>query len=366
MRIIFTVAAILIVAGCASVSPAGEHTTASIKGKVVNNGVLLPGATVYLYKNPEGGFRNEADYMAGPTDIDGAFEVKVEPASYFIMVLKEGAEPNGKPDQGDLFSYYGGNPVVVGESQLINIGVNAVEIIAVNKEFTPDEDSGLKGIVYFEGKPLGGARVTLYQDSETIFRGIGYASAFTSKGGKFFIPLEAGSYYVVARKRMTEGKKLGPLAQGDLFAFAHENPVTVKEAMITELSINAVAKRIKVKEEGQEVTLGGTVGQGYTTISGVILDEKSNPVKGVHVGAYRDSMMIYKPDFISNKTGSDGAYTIELPGAGNYYLLARNTMGGPAVKGDRMGYYSVTQDHSLKIEDGEKLIAVDIVIEEVQ
>jgi hypothetical protein len=77
-------------------------------------------------------------------------------------------------------------------------------------------------------------------------------------------------------------------------------------------------------------------------------------------------MMIYKPDFISNLTGEDGAYTLTLAGGGEFFIIARNTLGGPAEKGDLLGRYAGNESHSVAVKPGEKLVGIDIVAEKVE
>jgi hypothetical protein len=338
--------------------------TGSIKGKVNSEGKPLEGAYVYLYAGYESGFNEGAAYKVGPTGKDGVFEVSAAPGSYYLIARKPVNGKDGQAAAGDYYAFYGGNPVKVEGGEQINIGINCSPIIDTAGAHIPG-GTGIRGKVYADGKPLGRARVTLYQDGETIFRGIGYASMMTNDSGDFAFNLSPGSYYVLARKRMGKDS-MGPLTEGDLFAFAHNNPVKVEEGSFTTVSMNAVTKLVKVKESGQEVTLGGTVKSGETVISGKVTDKDGKPVKGVYVSAYRDSMMIYKPDFISPITKEDGTYSITLSGGGEYFIMARDTIGGPAEKGDLLGRYNGNEDHSVILKDGEKLDGIDVVVETVR
>ncbi len=345
-------------------NPAFPGEAGTIRGKVNYEGKPLAGAFVYLYSGYEGGFGEGAAYKAGPTEEDGVFEVSAEPGSYYLIARKPVNGKDGAMAVGDFYAYYGGNPVKAEAGQEINIGINCSPIMDAGGAHI-EGGTGIRGKVYSDGKPLGRARVTLYQDGETIFRGIGYASVLTNDSGDFAFNLSPGSYYVVARKRVGDDR-MGPLAEGDLFAFAHSNPVEVADGSFTTVSMNAVTKLVKVKESGQEVTLGGTVKAGETVVSGKVTDTDGKPVKGVYVSAYRDSMMIYKPDFISGVTGEDGAYSITLSGGGEYFIMARDTIGGPAEKGDLLGRYAGNEDHSVILKDGEKMDGIDIVVETVQ
>jgi hypothetical protein len=335
----------------------------TISGKVSSQEKGLADATVSLYAVGGERITGPADYEVAKTAADGTFEIVIKPGPYFLVVKKY-KDPTNPGAAGDIFSYYGGNPVVVEEGKTINIGVNAAPIQPLAEKHKKG-GTGIRGKIFADGKPLGRTRVTLYQDTTTIFRGIGYASTITSEQGDFSFTLEPGDYYVIARKRVGE-EKMGPLSKGDFFGFAHDNPVKVEDGQYSLVSVNASTKFDKVKQGGQDITLGGTVQAGGTTITGVIRDKAGKPVAKVYAAAYRDSMMTMKPDFISSPTGPDGIYTIALSEGGEYYVGARNTIGGPAERGDLLGRYAGNEDHVVKIATDEKLSGIDVVVEPVE
>lgn len=351
-------ALVMVLAGASAALAGG-----TIQGKASYQGKGLAGATVSLYSVAGERITGKADYEVAQTSEDGSFGFTVSPGQYFLL-LKKFADPANPGTEGDIFSYYGGNPIVVGEGETINVGVNGMPIQPL-AEKRKAGGTGIRGRIYADGKPLSRTRVTLYQDTTTIFRGIGYASAVTNDQGDFSFSLEPGEYYVIARKRMGD-EKMGPLAQGDFFGFAHENPVKVEPDHFTMVSVNASTKHDKVKQGGQDITLGGTVKAGATTISGVIRDKSGKPVAQVYAAAYRDSMMTQKPDFISRPTGPDGTFTISLSEGGEYFIGARNTLGGPAERGDLLGRYAGNEDHMVKIATDEKLSGIDIIVETVE
>lgn len=335
-----------------------------VKGKVNHQGKPMEGAVVHGYTAYDAGFRGAGEYRSRPTGKDGTFDLSLPPGRYFVVAKKSGHGTDSELAPGDSWAYYGGNPVVVGDGETINIGINCTPITEVGARQSPG-GTGIRGVVLAEEGPLGKARVTLYQDGESIFRGIGYASSLTNAKGEFSFNLEPGVYYVIARKRMGEDK-MGPLGGGDYFGFAHDNPIKVEKEHYSAISLYAVNKLVKVKEGGQEVTLGGTVKAGETVIEGVVRGRDGKPVPGVYANAYRDSMMTQKPDFISGKTGQDGVYVIHFAEGGEYFIGARNTIGGPAEKGDLLGKYEGNEDHSVKIRTGEKRKGIDIVVEPVE
>lgn len=337
--------------------------TGTVKGKVTTQGKPLEGARISFYRSYEGGFRGKADAEAGPTGPDGLFEISPPAGRYFVLARTSSAGSGGDLAPGDLFAYFGGNPVTLGEGKTINLGINCSPVIDAGEKHKPG-GTGILGRVYQDGIPLDRARVTLYQDGETIFRGIGYASVLTDKDGGFSFNLEEGAFYVVARKRVGDDK-MGPLGEGGFFGYAHENPVQVRKDLYTVITLNTSTKLVKVKEGSQDITLGGTAKAGETVIFGVVRSRAGQPVAGVYASAYRDSMMTQKPDFIS-MTGPDGAYSIDLSEGGEYFISARNTIGGPAERGELLGRYDGTEDHSVKIKAGEKLGGIDIVVDAVE
>lgn len=336
----------------------------SLKGKVSFRDKPLPGVVLQLWADWRGGFRGSPAASA-PTAADGSFAITAPEGRYYVLLRAANSALAAAPAPGEHFAFYGGNPVALAAGEGLSIGINAVTVIAPEQTSIPG-GTGLRGRVFVDGAPLDRARVTVFQDGETIFRGMGYASALTTADGSFSFTIEPGTYWVVARKRIVDDK-MGPLTAGDLFAFAPGNPVSVREGAFSVLALNAAAKQVnKVKDGGQEVTLDGTVKAGGTVVSGIVRDAAGKPAKGLYVGAYRDSMMIYKPDFISNLTGEDGSYTLTLAGGGEFFIIARNTLGGPAEKGDLLGRYAGNESHSVVVKAGERLVGIDLVVEKVE
>jgi hypothetical protein len=332
-----------------------------VKGKVVSNALPVAGARVGLYVDQSKGFQGDPAYRSEPTSAAGEFRIEVPPGQYYLIASTV-AEGRSRPGPGDYFAYYGGNPVMLDAGEEIDISVSVNPVIDVGQRRVAG-GTGIRGRVFADGKPLDRARVILYQDAGTIFRGMGYASTFTTATGDFSFNLEPGTYYVLARKRAGEDR-FGPLVAGDLFAYASDNPVEVTDGAFTMISMNAITKLEKPKTGGPELSLGGTMKGGETSIEGTVRDEGGKPVAGIYVSAFRDSMMTAKPDFIA-RTGPDGRYTLNLSGGGEYFIGARNTLGGPAEKGDLLGRYDGNEDHSVVLKSGEKRGAIDIVVEKV-
>ena len=73
---------------------------------------------------------------------------------------------------------------------------------------------------------------------------------------------------------------------------------------------------------------------GNTTVSGVIVDKEGKPLEGLRALLYKDEMMLNRPEFVSQPTGSDGQFVVSFPQGGTYYLAARNVLGGTPAPGD--------------------------------
>jgi hypothetical protein len=344
-----------------TVAPAAA---AVIKGKVVTEANPLEGAVVLLFSSQAVGFQGKPDFQSTPTPATGEFRLEVPAGRYFLIARKSATGLGGELRPGDYSSYYGGNPVTLGAAEQIEVGISCSPIVDVGAERISG-GTGIRGRVFSDGQPLDRARVILYQDAETIFRGMGYASALSTKTGDFSFNLEPGSYFVVARKRSGEDR-FGPLAAGDRFAFAHDNPVEVKDGQYTVISLNTITKLENPKVNAAELSLGGTIRAGETTLEGIARDAEGKPVAGLYISAYRDSMMTAKPDFISRMTGADGRYVLNLSEGGEYFIGARNTLGGPAEKGDLLGRYEGSEDHSVVLKTSEKKTGIDITVEKVQ
>lgn len=176
--------------------------------------------------------------------------------------------------------------------------------------------------------------------------------------GKFSVPVAAGKYYLVMRKRMGEGT-VGPPREGDLQFYSRDKKgaarfFTVKAGGVTNIgtiSEATVFQKRKVKYE-----------KGMTVIEGTVTDEEGLPIEGVRVFAYLSPEMKGKPQYASEGTGKDGKYFINLNGKGAYYLKARTHYGGgkPADGEFMGGYGKPTAPVITKVENGELRQGVDI------
>lgn len=318
-----------------------------IEGKVSYMDAPGKGVEVHVYPASVLDFNQASAYVAGPTDADGAFRLKLPVGEYYLIA------------KGDhLFGYYGRNPVTVPEEGLENINL----LVTRDDLPLPAEETSLQegviGMVSLDGKPVENAIVTIYPDLSSGLKGMGLGiTPPTGPQGYFELPVNSGSYYLVVRVRKN-GQMAGPLRAGDLFGYLADNPLMVKQGVLTRVHIPLIEVPEKVSRHAANLF-------GNTSVSGRILDLKGQPVAGLQVLLYDDAMMLNRPLYVSQKTAADGRYQLSFPKGGHYYLAARSELGGTPAPGELYGRYQGTPDHSIKIETGDHLSDIEIMVDEV-
>jgi hypothetical protein len=203
--------------------------------------------------------------------------------------------------------------------------------------------------------------VTLYVDTDEDLRGMTYAtSPPTGKKGVFrFDNLPELDYFVVVRKRST-GKGAGPLDDGDYFGFYPLNPVQVRIGKIAKIEVPVVSK---AGEIGMEDSLFRNTG---TQITGRVFDKEGKPAKGVYVFGYLEKVMAHnRPEFISAVVDKEGRYVLNVEKGNTYYIGARSDYGDTPALGEWYGRWDGTGDHSVKVETGQVLKDIDIIVEQI-
>lgn len=320
---------------------------ALIEGKTTVSSGAIAGVVVTAYPAGALTFDGPAPHSSKATADDGLFSLELPGGRYYLFA--EGAQ---------LSAFYGRNPISVPEEGLSD----------VNLLLTPDNlpvpgnpttlETGVAGTVSLDGQPVQGAIVTVYPDLSSQLKGMGLGMAApTDEQGYFELPLTVGTYYLVVRVRQS-GQMAGPLKAGDLFGYLAGNPLVINEGAPARVHIPLIEVPEKVSRHAANLF-------GNTSVSGVVLDQKGEPVAGLQVLLYEDSMMLNRPLYVSQKTAADGRYQLSFPKGGHYYLAARNELGGTPAPGESYGRYQGTPDHSIKIETGKALVDIEIVVDEV-
>lgn len=320
---------------------------ALIEGKTTVSSGAIAGVVVTAYPAGALTFDGPAPHSSKATADDGLFSLELPGGRYYLFAEGE-----------QLFAFYGRNPISVPEEGLSDVNLLLTpDNLPVPGELTTLE-TGVAGTVSIDGQPVQGAIVTVYPDLSSQLKGMGLGMAApTDEQGYFELPLTVGTYYLVVRVRQS-GQMAGPLKAGDLFGYLAGNPLVINEGDPALVHIPLIEVPEKVSRHAANLF-------GNTSISGVVLDQKGEPVAGLQVLLYEDSMMLNRPLYVSQKTAADGRYQLSFPKGGHYYLAARNELGGTPAPGEFYGRYQGTPDHSIKIETGKALVDIEIVVDEV-
>jgi hypothetical protein len=152
------------------------------------------------------------------------------------------------------------------------------------------------------------------------------------RDGRFSVKLLPGSYYMGALVITDAGRGPGPPLEGETFYFAKDEK---GELRTFTLGIK------EEKDVGQ--VIGGLpdsfpVVRNLVTIEGQLLKDDGTPFAG-GVVLVKSDMKNQRPDFVSQRTGKDGKYRIQLPPDTTYYLLGRERAVGRPVPGSYVGTY---------------------------
>lgn len=325
-------------------SPVYAENLALISGKVTIGPEKIPVSGVRVTARPAGdpAFEAGAPHVSEVTAADGLFRLWMPPGDYHLIA--QGA---------DLFAFYGRNPVTVTEDGLADMNLSLVDRTPPPVEVAPRVETGFLGRLTFNGEPVEGAVVTVYPDADNRFRGMGLGmTAPTDATGLFEAPLPPGKYFLVARKR-NGGAFRGPLQAGDFFGYYPGNPFEVREGQVVDASFAVVKVPEKITRQADTLF-------GETSISGRVLDGQGEPVEGVKVMLYGDSMMIQRPQYVSQPTDDRGRFVLSFPRGGRYWLVARDSLGGQPLPGQFYGSYIGSPDGSLRVGNGKKLKGVVI------
>jgi hypothetical protein len=150
--------------------------------------------------------------------------------------------------------------------------------------------------------------------------------------GRFSVKLLPGSYYMGALLITDPGRGPGPPQKGETFYFAKDNN--------NELRIFTLGTR---EEKDAGVIIGAAPEtfpqvKNLVTIEGMLLKEDGKPFVG-GVVLVKSDMNKQRPDFVSQRTGEDGKFRIQVPPDTNYYLLGRERLVGRPVPGSYVGTY---------------------------
>jgi hypothetical protein len=294
-----------------------------IRGRVAWQGQLVPAVKVHAYRSVADIASGKAVATSAPTSLDGTYTLTLPAGEYYLTAR----DYEDKPRPGKHFCYYSGAPARVTNDSWTPVHFN---LIRIPREAPPaaGEGTGIRGEITFQGDLLEKCYLYIYRDPEHGFKGPAYFVQPVEKG-RFRLRLPPGDYWLLARKR-GKGGQFGPIEIGDYFNFYHGNPLHLEAGQLREINIETITRRSMLEEEEAFPF------QGFT---GTVFNPGGIPAAGVRVFAYRTSDMTGIPEHFSSPTGADGRYSLSLPSRGPWYLLARESFGGPAAEGEMYGRY---------------------------
>lgn len=341
------------------------HATgeATVGGRVFTAAGPFKGARVYAYAQ-YGDIRvGRPPLASADCDERGSYGLKLPPGKYYFVA-------RGALDGKDFFAFHGNNPTTVGTEDDIWIPLLATE---VKKPVSTAGATALAGVVTYKGQPLQEGEVTLYKP-DGKFRGPGIQTETVAADGTFRFTVPPGSYVAVAKKKNgTKGNR--PLKKGELYCYYALNPLELKENSVTRIEIpcypkddrDAFVDMTKIKP-GSFKTIDSLAAVATKGIRGRVTNPDGSPASGVLVAAFR----AFKPNFLTHylsrgadywaKTGTDGTYLIPVDSSGDYYIVARETLGGIPQQGELYGLYNGTGRHAVTYEKSSVLDNIDITV----
>jgi len=217
--------------------------------------------------------------------------------------------------------------------------------------------TGLVGQVTVKenGAALGGAYVNVYPDTTTNLLGPSqYLSSPTDAEGNYQLDVSPGSYYVVARKRVS-GDPTGPLAPGDYYTEHKRIIARVKDGQMAVVNLEAVPMKAPMFFKKTVIEK-----ETDTGVRGQLIDAAGKPVPWSFVLAYVDSDMKRLPDYASTLSDMDGRFTLFLPRGGTYYLAGRIQAWDMPRPGEPYGVLGGDTPAPLQVKDGS--FVEDVVI----
>jgi len=300
------------------------QASTGVTGRVSWRGEVVPGLKVRAYARIVDMASDKAVAVSSATAEDGTFMLALPPGSYYLTARSFDV----KPRPGDYFGYFSGGPIQVRPGVPGQVVISLIKVPKDAEEKPAADRTGIYGDISFQGEPLNHSYLYVYKDPEEGFKGPGYLIQPVEKG-HFQLRLPPGSYWLVARKR-AKGGRYGPIEPGDYFSYYYGNPVRVTSGAMRRLEVEAIARQVPTDT---------VVENTFSGITGTVLGPDGLPAAGLYVFGYREAAMTGTPEVFSEQTGADGSYRLALPEAGTWYLLARQSFGGPAGEDELYGRY---------------------------
>ena len=354
-----------------------------LEGVVFSSRGPVPDSIVTAYPDYISLVKDTNGIRSGPGEKEGQYKLDLPPGLFYLAA-------RGERDGRRLFSYHGVNPISVSSEY------NWLPFFLVEESesvCTIDKGQGIGGLVSYRGTPLDHGVVSVYQQQDGKFRGMGLLTNTINGDGRFHFNLEPGSYVIIARKNRT-ARGIGPVLKGDLFCYPSANPVTInagqfcemkiqcypRDDLETYLDVDGVNPQGRRHESRRDASLWDLTPETAQTlivgesavIEGRVVDLMGKPVRDLIVTAYPslgiNPFQMHVLRLITNtmaRTDRDGRYKIELPEGGRYYLQAREKIGEAPNRYELYGLYEGNHNHAININGGENRSGINIQVEPI-
>lgn len=332
-----------------------------VEGRVFSDNGPFAGAIVSVYRQYSEIRADKPFMVSGPTDRDGLFSLELPAGQYYFTA-------RGALQGKDYFSFHANNPINV---QATNIWMPFM-VSQVGAPVYRQGEPGIRGRVTFKGRPLTDGYITAYLPTDRTFKGLGFKTESLNSDGSFYLALTPGEYVLVAKK-ISDNSGLRPPQRGDLVGHFPGNPVEVRSGQEVEVEVPCYPRgdrsafsdvpAIKANDFTILDELAQAAGAG---IRGRVIDINGRPLKGVYVLAYLTSEEVFQMFHLSHGTpysavtDSRGDYFIPLDSTGDYYVVARDTLGDGPHRGEFYGLYQDHPMHRVSYAQGDLITDINI------
>jgi hypothetical protein len=237
-------------------------------------------------------------------------------------------------------------------------------LAALCAELPTERGGGIAGQIMIDDKrPMVDAVVLLFSDfsgpppNPFKYWRIPDMGGGTDREGRFFIPLEDGTYYFMVAQKQAN-KEIGPPKESEYLYFHGDGsgnplPVTVSEGRTVDLG--------RLKGAFFWTPAMSERAKGITAIEGVVVDTAGKPVANLAVFAFYSPETRRRPAFVSDRTDADGRYVLRVAEGGDYWLRARGVIGGGApATGEHLNTTDDFEPQMVTLETGQKKTGVTI------
>ena len=164
--------------------------------------------------------------------------------------------------------------------------------------------------------------------------------------GSFSLRVPPGEYYIGAVK-WQDGQP-GPPRKGDVFFMVKDERSMLRSVEVTENGLVELGDMAAGEIYNPDLTTA-------TRVSGTVRDKQGNPVAKIIIAAVPAGQGDKSSLFLAPDTGSDGTYTLRLPGGGSYKLGIWTTNSADEAR------RSFTK--TIQIDSGDWLLNVDLQLD---